>query len=102
MPDTIPASPPVLPRPPMPARRLTQLETLRAIRRNPIELWGEAAFVQPVLAGRLLGRHRVMLNSPRAIRHVLLNNVENYGRTPASRRVPGADPGRGAAAGRGQ
>lgn len=95
MPDTIPATTPILPRPPMPSRRLTQLETLRAIRRNPIELWGEAAFTQPVLAGRLLGRHRVLLNSPQAIRHVLLDNVENYGRTPASRRVLGPILGQG-------
>jgi unspecific monooxygenase len=78
---------PALPRPPMPTRPRTQLETLRVLRRNPIELWGEAAYTQPVMSGRLLGRTRVLLSHPAAIRHVLLDNADNYRRTAASRRV---------------
>jgi unspecific monooxygenase len=71
----------------MPARRPTTLQTIRALRRNPLELWGEAAFREPVLTGRLLGRQRIMLNSPAAIRHVLLDAHENYVRSPITRRV---------------
>lgn len=78
---------PVLPRPPMPQRRPSTLQAIRTMRRNPLELWGEAAFTQKVLTGRLLGRQRIMLNSPAAIRHVLLDAHENYVRSPVTRRV---------------
>jgi cytochrome P450 len=71
----------------MPQAPLSAMQALRVMRRNPLELWGEAAFTVPVLQGRLLGRRRVLLNRPEAIRHVLLDNVENYRRTAASRRV---------------
>ena len=78
---------PVMPRPPMPAKRPSTLQAIRTLRRNPLEMWGPAAFEQPVLTGRLLGRQRIMLNSPAAIRHVLLDAHENYVRSPITRRV---------------
>ena len=76
-----------LPRPPMPRGRRSQWQTLRALRRNPLELWGPPAFEREILESRLLGRRRLLLNSPAAIRHVLLDNAENYIRPPVSRRV---------------
>ncbi len=82
-----PAPGPVLPRPPMPAKRPSTLQAIRTLRRNPLEMWGPTAFEQPVLTGRLLGRQRIMLNSPAAIRHVLLDAHENYVRSPITRRV---------------
>ncbi len=78
---------PVLPRPPMPAKRPSTLQAIRTMRRNPLEMWGPQAFEQRVLTGRLLGRQRIMLNSPTAIRHVLLDAHENYVRSPITRRV---------------
>lgn len=78
---------PVLPRPPMPTRRLSSLEAIRKLRQNPLEMWGQAAFEKTVLEGRLLGRQRVMLNHPGAIRHVLLDAHENYVRSPVTRRL---------------
>src|SRR4051812_16422513 len=77
----------VPPRPPVTARRRSQLETFLVIRRNPLELWGEQAYEQDILPGRFFGREQLLLNDPEAIRHVLVENWENYGRNISTRRV---------------
>lgn len=87
MPDTMLADALALPRPPMPTGRRSQIEAIRTLRRNPLEMWGPQAFEQPVLEGRLLGRQRLLLNSPPAIRHVLLDAHEDYVRSPITRRL---------------
>ncbi|MFT8242803.1 cytochrome P450 [Roseomonas sp. BN140053] len=76
-----------LPRPPVPTRLRTQLEAFLVLRRNPLELWGEAAYEEAILPGRFLGREQLLLNDPEAIRHVLVDNHENYGRNVGARRV---------------
>jgi cytochrome P450 len=76
-----------LPRPPMPARLRSQLESFLVLRRNPLELWGELAYQADILPGRFLGREQVMLNAPDAIRHVLVTNAGNYGRNIGTIRV---------------
>jgi cytochrome P450 len=78
---------PQLPRPPMTSRQRTQIEAFLVLRRNPLELWGKAAYESDVLPGKFLGRPQIMLNAPDAIRHVLVTNQENYGRAVATRRV---------------
>jgi unspecific monooxygenase len=75
------------PRPPLPTRPRTQLEAFLVLRRNILELWGEAAYELDVLPGKFLGRQQIMLNAPEAIRHVLVGNADNYRRTAATRRV---------------
>jgi unspecific monooxygenase len=75
------------PRPPFPTRVRTQLEAFLVLRRNPLELWGEAAYELDLLPGKFLGRQQLMLNAPEAIRHVLVGNADNYHRNPATRRV---------------
>lgn len=65
----------------------TQLEAFLVLRRNPLELWGPAAYELGILPGRFLGREQLMLNDPEAIRHVLVDNHENYGRNIGARRV---------------
>jgi cytochrome P450 len=90
VPDALPPtpSPPWLPRPPVaPPRERTQLEALLVLRRNPLELWGPAAYEREVLAGRFLGREQLMINAPEAIRHVLVANHDNYARNIGTRRV---------------
>ena len=83
-----PLNPPiVLPRPPTTTRERSQLEAFLVLRRNPLELWGPAAYQRDILYGRFLGREQVMLNDPDAIRHVLVANHENYGRNIGTRRV---------------
>jgi cytochrome P450 len=76
-----------LPVPPRPARERSQLESFLVLRRNPLELWGRPAYERDILVGSFLGRRQVLLNDPDAIRHVLLDNHENYGRAPGTRRV---------------
>ena len=75
------------PRPPLPTRLRTQLESFLVLRRNPLELWGRPAYEQEVLPGSFLGRPQMMLNAPEAIRHVLVGHADNYRRNPATRRV---------------
>lgn len=57
------------------------------LRRNPLELWGARAYAEPVLAGRLFGRDQFLLNDSAAIRHVMVDNTANYGRSPGAKRV---------------
>ena len=71
----------------MSPRQRTQLEAFLVLRRNPLELWGPLAYREGVLPGRFLGREQLMLNDPEAIRHVLVDNHENYGRNLGARRV---------------
>jgi unspecific monooxygenase len=81
------ASSDTLPRPPMPTRLRTQLESFLVLRRNTLELWGAPAYEQEVLPGRFFGREHLMLNDPAAIRHVLVDNSDNYQRHTATQRV---------------
>ncbi len=76
-----------LPRPPVTARQRSQLEAFLVLRRNTLELWGDAAYEDEILGGRFLGREQLMLNDPDAIRHVLVANNANYGRNAATHRV---------------
>jgi len=71
----------------MAPRERSQIEAFMVLRRNPLELWGPAAYEQDVLGGRFLGREQLLLNAPDAIRHVLVTNHENYGRNLGARRV---------------
>ena len=77
----------VLARPPIIARQRSQLETFLVLRRNALELWGEAAYTKEVLPGRFFGREQLMLNAPDAIRHVLVANSDNYERNVSTHRV---------------
>lgn len=57
------------------------------LRRNPLELWGDAAYRDLHIAGGFLGRRQVLLNAPASVRHVLLDHAENYRRNAVARRV---------------
>ena len=76
-----------LPAPPVSNRRRSQLATYMVLRRNPLELWGQAAYERPILPGRFLTRNQVLVNDPDAIRHILVDNHENYGRSVGAQRV---------------
>jgi unspecific monooxygenase len=76
-----------LPVPPVAPRRRTQLESLLVLRRNVLELWGELAYTEKIILGRFLGRDQIMVNDPDAIRHVLIDNWENYERSQVTKRV---------------
>jgi unspecific monooxygenase len=62
-------------------RRLLQ------VRRNALVTWGPPAYELDVLSGPFLGRKTFLLNAPWAIRRLLVDNHEAYGRTPATIRI---------------
>ncbi len=57
------------------------------LRRNSLSTWGPQAFREDIITGTFLGRQSVLINAPEAIRHVFLDNHENYDRNPATNRV---------------
>jgi cytochrome P450 len=56
---------------------LSLLESLRAARRNVLEIIPELAFIQPMVSGRLGSRWH-MVQDPGALRRIFLDNVANY------------------------
>jgi len=80
-------APLVPPRPALAPETMTPLQRMKAIRKNAITSWGARAYQDDVIAGKFLGRNSYILNSPEAIRYVLVENYENYFRTPVGMRV---------------
>ncbi|HEX7790779.1 MAG TPA: cytochrome P450 [Afipia sp.] len=80
-------APLVPPRPPLAPDDLSALDRLSLIRSNAIASWGQRAYEEDIVKGRFFGRSSFILNTPDAIRHVLVENYENYTRTPAGIRV---------------
>ena len=77
----------VPPSPPRAPHNMTALGRMRAMRVNPIQTWGDRAYEEDIIQGRFAGRGSFILNTPDAIKHVLVDNYENYTRTPAGIRV---------------
>src|SRR5437762_11662228 len=79
-----PLVPPVRPGAP---DTMTAFGRVRALRINPIGTWSHRAYEEDIIRGRFFGRSSFVLNTPDAIKHVLVDNYENYTRTPAGIRV---------------
>jgi cytochrome P450 len=77
----------VPPRPPRASDDMTAFGRMTAMRRSAIDTWGQRAYEEDVIKGRFFGHGSFILNTPDAIRHVLVDNYENYTRTPAAIRV---------------
>jgi cytochrome P450 len=77
----------VPPSPPRAPEDMTALARMAAMRVNAIRTWGQRAYEEDIVRGRFAGRSSFILNTPDAIRHVLVDNYENYERTLASIRV---------------
>jgi cytochrome P450 len=60
---------------------------MAAMRRSVIGTWAQRAYEEDIIQGRFFGHGSFILNTPDAIRHVLVDNYENYTRTPAGIRV---------------
>ena len=80
-------APLVPPSPPRAPDDMTALGRMKAIRESVIGSWGQRAYEEDIVRGRFLSRSTFILNAPDAIRHVLVDNYENYTRTPAGFRV---------------
>ena len=85
--DTPVTRPPLVPPSPPRGSPMGLFGRMAAIRKNTIETWGQGAYEEDIIQGRLFGRASFILNAPDAIRHVLIDNYENYTRTRAGIRV---------------
>jgi hypothetical protein len=79
----------VPPRPPLAPDNMTAIGRMKAMRQSAIATWGQRAYEDEIIQGRFFGRSSFILNTPDAIRHVLVDNYENYTRTPAGVRCWG-------------
>ena len=68
-------------------RPLNALEFVVTMARNPLAIWSEAAFTEPVIRTQWLGEPIIIINDPAAIRHVMVDNAKNYGMQPLRQRV---------------
>ena len=84
---TVPRQPLAPPTPPRAPDDMTAFGRIKAIRESPIGSWGRRAYEEDIVQGRFFRRSSFILNAPDAIRHVLVDNYENYSRTPAGLRV---------------
>src|SRR5229473_1833292 len=66
---------------------MTALGRMAAMRVSVIGTWAQRAYEEDIIQGRFFGRSSFTINTPDAIRHVLVDNYENYTRTPAGIRV---------------
>src|ERR1700722_7028277 len=77
----------VPPCPPRASETLTALKRMALMRESMIATWGHPAYEEEIIQGRFLVCNSFIINAPDAIRHVLVDNYENYTRTPAGLRV---------------
>ncbi len=77
----------VPPSPPRAPDTMTVIGRMMAMRESAIGTWGQRAYEEDIIQGRFFGRSSFILNTPDSIRHVLVDNYENYARTPAAVRV---------------
>ena len=77
----------VPPTPPRAPDDMSFFSRIAVIRQNMIATWGQRAYEEDVLKGRFFLHNSFILNTPDAIRHILLTNYENYTRTPAGIRM---------------
>lgn len=75
------------PRPVYPQREISTFRVFVASRTNPLLLWPDAAYERDSFVQRSLGRTWSLLNNADAIHHVLIENPENYRRSPATFRI---------------
>lgn len=77
----------VPPSPPRAPESMTTFGRMRAMRDNALSTWGQRAYEEDIIQGRFLLNSSFTINAPDAIRHVLVDNYENYRRTPPTIRL---------------
>src|ERR1700722_7490991 len=78
---------PLFPPPTAGREPLPPAEFAARMRHNVLAGFSERAFNEEVLSRRLFGRVQLTLNRPETIRHVLINNADNYRRSSATVRL---------------
>jgi unspecific monooxygenase len=81
------AQPLVLATPQAPAGALSGRALAKALRDNALLAFPPEAFEEDVVYRRFFGRQQIILNRPAAIHHILVENPDNYRRTPATMRI---------------
>jgi cytochrome P450 len=71
------------------------LSTILTLRRNPIEIWTQAHFDQPILIGRSLLGVRAAAHDPAAVKRVFLDNAVNYRKDELQLRILSPGLGKG-------
>ena len=72
---------------PLPDRPMGKLEFIRAVYDNPLRIWGERAFNEPHIVNRMFGITTIVVNDPKVIRRVLVDNAANYRLAPLRQRI---------------
>src|SRR5258705_4722216 len=67
--------------------RLSWRVVAGALRGNALAAFPKEAFTEDVVVQRFFGRQHILLQRPEAIRRVLIDNPQNYRRSPAATRV---------------
>jgi unspecific monooxygenase len=80
-------APLVPPSPPRAPSTMGPFGRMAAMRKSAIGTWGQRAYEEDIIKGRFFGHASFILNTPDTIRHVLVDNYENYTRTAAGIRV---------------
>jgi cytochrome P450 len=78
--DSIETSP-FIPPAPIPRRRENvpgYLEIMRTILENPLEVWGEPSYEDRWIFTRFFNERSLIVNDPGLVRHVLVENAQNY------------------------
>lgn len=100
--ETLPGKPPhagaprpALARPPAIDGKLSLFQFVRRVKDSSIGVWSDQAYESEWWESRILTRHVFVANSPDTVRHVLLDNVDNYVKTPIARAILEPAIGRG-------
>ena len=67
----------------------------RELRTNALAGFSRRAFEELSVARGFAGRQQIILSDPEAIRHILIENADNYRRTAATHRLLSPVVGRG-------
>jgi cytochrome P450 len=91
--DRVLGEAPPLAAPPRFRGRLPLLRFLRTLRDSSVATYGEEAYERPVIERRILWQRYLIVNAPRSIERILLDNAGNYGKSRIARRL--LEPGLG-------
>jgi len=68
-------------------RPLNAVEFVLTMARNPLEIWGQGAFTLPLVRADWLKTPTFIVNDPQMIRHIMVENSQNYVMQPLRQRV---------------
>jgi unspecific monooxygenase len=77
----------VPPHPDPAPENLSPRQLLTQMRTNNLRVWSQRAYEEEVVVRRVFGRSSVIFNAPEAIRHVLVDHPETFGRSRATLRM---------------